>query len=1115
MTYIKRFSIIAIAALAFQACSDDVLDGSASQYLEGDAKSPVMVSALLDADVAAPTRAVDKQFETGDELLAYFRHVTWSGKKPSDADYDASADGPALVTTDKSPLLVTFTKGSADMTDYTTEIYPLGLGGTIGLGITASPANTKQTDDLTASTTLYWDDFSTGAKGDATDIRTAGHYLESYYGYCYNGGTPTTALVPETGVLGWTVSAAQDVVPASATEPSNFQKSDLLWSCEQTPVAYAHVDADGNKNHGTFILPYTHAMSKVTIEVVLDEGYDLNADGTAQAFGTSSTSRIATTPTLYANRVTTLTAPNYTQSTTVASGEADAKIAMRLADDEKTTKKHRVYEAIIAPTVMKAGNRLASITVDGNNYDINLTHAMLTTVPDGATAAWSSELKQYAQADGKITKTSPAADYTEANGGITLPGVNYRIKVTLKKQKIEVKAYITDWKDVEASIEGTIMFDADVKESNVGSLTEISTGSFDLWRSLNNADNDSYDANDDDEDGINKASTYSRDAATQLWVGAPELYWKNASTSYYFRALATVPNPATAPTVIQSVGGSRAAEQGTDLVWAQTSRHTARDANGNDIKDNRVTKTYDAGAAINPRTSEVPLTFEHAMSKITVKLEDGNKDAELPAGVEATDYDNPLNPRINLEGATISIINLYDGGTINLTDGSISELTSPADKAPAGSPFTIKDQSAPLSEYVVIPQSLVKDRDGGARNSTPSFYNSTDLTEVGGLLYVTDSLVYVPAVRYADTPEDLDLIKAHNATLPGHVTTLDIRVPAVEQVNYTYETFSKANAHKSFTPEQFALLEGEHKAAKLKSPEEAAVYYTFDEFKALTVLTETQFDALPARLKVKDPTNVYTEETAADENANHLIADSEGRVPTDDGYVLTYQDGYTPVNEGEIITTPDNLYTYQEYLEYQEASNSLQVNAGISQPEFDALSENVRLKTSAKEAEYYTYEEFIALDYLTEAQFIALPPELRIQVPHEDAIYYTLAEANAYNALLPGAVGVGSVKVPAYYKLPDGEVTPHNPGELKEAGDKIMIYVTLADGTLYSAELSECKVISSQSSHHAQDETIKQWYPGVSYIYTITLTKEKITFRALIEKWQEVKGGGTATLDWD
>lgn len=47
------------------------------------------------------------------------------------------------------------------------------------------------------------------------------------------------------------------------------------------------------------------------------------------------------------------------------------------------------------------------------------------------------------------------------------------------------------------------------------------------------------------------------------------------------------------------------------------------------------------------------------------------------------------------------------------------------------------------------------------------------------------------------------------------------------------------------------------------------------------------------------PAVLYTAETAATKNALHLVDDSEGRHPGDDGYVETYQDEYMPVSAGD------------------------------------------------------------------------------------------------------------------------------------------------------------------------------------------------------------------------
>lgn len=46
---------------------------------------------------------------------------------------------------------------------------------------------------------------------------------------------------------------------------------------------------------------------------------------------------------------------------------------------------------------------------------------------------------------------------------------------------------------------------------------------------------------------------------------------------------------------------------------------------------------------------------------------------------------------------------------------------------------------------------------------------------------------------------------------------------------------------------------------------------------------------------------VYTKETAELENKKHLVNDRNGKKPGEDGYLTTYEDGYTAVKEGDVI----------------------------------------------------------------------------------------------------------------------------------------------------------------------------------------------------------------------
>ena len=428
-------------------------------------------------------------------------------------------------------------------------------------------------------------------------MRTANHYLQSFYGYCYNGGTPSTTLDAATGVLSWTL-------------PQNFDESamksnDLLWSPTQPVISYKH-DAG---TRGTLTVPYTHAMSKFTIVVTGGEGF---AAGDLDA----------TTATLQNMlKEATFTAPNGGYAPTA---DTWATVGMYLAGKSGLT---NTYTALAIPgRMLTKGETLVVIDkADGNKYEIKLTDAIL--------GAWGAQL----------------------DGGKTLPGVNYQLTVTINKQKIEVIAKITDWTDVLATGDAEIKFDSDITDSGILGDTFTEGDKIDIFHNPALA-------------SLTRTTTSTLTAGT--WVNNPQIYWENGSTAYYFRAL-TEYDRASGKYV--TVSGSNAIAETHDLLWGTTAAHL----------------TYSKGAAINPRTGDVPLEFSHVMSKITMKL-------ATPAG----------DAGVVLDGALITINGLHTDGTVNITDGSItpgSTIGNITEFASATHPVSGKTS---LDNYVVVPQTL-------------------------------------------------------------------------------------------------------------------------------------------------------------------------------------------------------------------------------------------------------------------------------------------------------------------------------------------------------------------------------------------------------------------------
>lgn len=517
-------------------------------------KTPVDVSVSL-ADVATKTRAVDGSFDDKDQLVAHIRHV------------DTSKDQVSAV--ESLSRTVTFTYSSTD-------------------------------ESVTPADPLYWDDFSSVEN----DIRTDKHALQSEWGYCYNGGTAPTTNADE---LTWA---------ATADQTNSYKTCDLLWSKSQEPVAYEHLNSSNDETRKGLTIPYTHAMSKMTIKLTVADGF------------TETTVFDKTTATL--NGINTK--GKFTASTATVAGDKDdatfttGNISMhQVSKTDKTI----TFDALFVPTTLNTGEPLATINdVAGNNYTIPVTEAML------AESAW---------------------DCASAS---TKSGINYELNVKVSKQKITVTATIADWETKTTTADAEIKFSTDL--TGVTPAEDLTDGtSYDIFRAT-------------EENGFSDKTTtrtYTKEegATTGTWSNDPEIYWQDASTSYYFRGLAKLVDGK-----ITSVDGSKEAAQGTDLLWATTAAHKGTNTSGTET-------TVDEGAAIAPRTSHVPMQFKHAMSKVTFNL------------TTTDDY----NKKVNLEGATITIPDLVTDGTIDVATGAIKVGSNTSDLSTTSGSATI-----------VIPQDL-------------------------------------------------------------------------------------------------------------------------------------------------------------------------------------------------------------------------------------------------------------------------------------------------------------------------------------------------------------------------------------------------------------------------
>lgn len=484
----KRLYNWVCATLVVTACSPSAL--TTDELPTGaEGLTPLTLSATLD-EKGPLARANGTAFEANDGLVAYLRHVTWDG----------TVDGTITEA------------ANSTLADYTSaKLVAFGAG-----------TPTDGNHPLTATTPLYWDDFSNSDSED-TDLRTAGHYLQAFYGYAVNGGTNaatahttlTTALhngSEATGTLTWTV-------PTDQTDSQTQQECDLLWAKAQTPVKYEHATTRAG-----LTLPYTHALCRLTVALVAADGFS------AGAF----TNTTVTTAGL--NKTATFSAPTAAITDAGQGSDGDAGVIQLRGEAETTTMideqtlPARSFSGLFVPrTVLTAGSVLATIAnVDGNHYTLPLTSDILT--------AWADGL------DGNQTQAAH----------------HYKLTVTLRKQAVAVSATLADWSDVSAEAQGSIQFTADVPAIALSDRTDLQ--SFRLYRSSEATLT---------KEGLQSATTctFVEDAGQPnkgSWTNDPAIYWANASTSYHFRALAE-----------QGAGGkytARADEdltatQGQDLLW--------------------------------------------------------------------------------------------------------------------------------------------------------------------------------------------------------------------------------------------------------------------------------------------------------------------------------------------------------------------------------------------------------------------------------------------------------------------------------------------------------------------------------------------------------------------
>ena len=456
---------------------------------------------------------------------------------------------------------------------------------------TTATPSASNSNDLSLIQAIYWDDYGSADPANAETGRKEGLTI---YGVAVDGET-TAPEVKNWRALDLDLGTDQTSgISAKDLLISNNVKDDKTYKFESR--------ADGKQ------LEFHHVLSKITVNLYAGEGFENHSFAQTPVVELTSNEANSSANKEWAYTEGTINVTTDKLTLTGTSHIVKMAQAATTAEGYTVTK-----EALVMPGSTFANDKaiIFSINADGNIY--------------------------YVTAE-KIRTAINATDHGNGTPYPTEAGKNYIFNVTVNKTGITVTAAVKNWETVNTEKETpAINFTADVTSINKDNDGLTDGDTFTLWK-----------MSDLTDEAFTKAKktlvTYENDAFTYV----PQLYWDHALDNSFFRALAQKGTTLTAveePTL----------EQGTDLLWGTTAKHTGTEADGT------TTHEYDEGDAINPRTGDVPLIFKHVMSNVVVKLETTTDDSQVETG-----------------GATITMTKLYKDGKFSLFTGEITSVTNPS-----------------------------------------------------------------------------------------------------------------------------------------------------------------------------------------------------------------------------------------------------------------------------------------------------------------------------------------------------------------------------------------------------------------------------------------------------
>lgn len=521
---------------------------------------------------------------------------------------------------------------------------------------------------------LYWDDFHTAdpanTAGRAYGLNIYGAAVANYINTSNQVGTLPDGTNASNNNLkamlesgDWT--RLHWTLPLNQSDGTTVTNSDLLTSNNVTATGDGTLKFDDvtgkSGNTPSNLLEFTHAMTRITVELTAGEGFTPNGSGQPTFQDVPSVTLLGF-PYVglvdIIHKTSTPTATDFTDGSTPATGNILCHVSMGGGSHTAT------LTALVFPQCAFAdATNVLSIMADGNEY--------LVTAK-------------------KINEAMTAAGLTTT----LQQGTNYVFQITVNKTSVDVTATTKDWDNIEAANEAPIINFDKCYGQDGAAFTET----FSLYRSTDRMAGPYTDNSDQ--------AVISYDAEHSRYVMTPQLYWPDHKTHYFFRAIWPQVGSATGPAAAKLDGGKRILVQNEPYKAGQypsdlrigmprkadgTPDETCKKTGaGHGVEGICATDAPDGSTHDDEADGKIHLNFQYAMSQVSVIL-------KTNADVSSTN-------RVTFDEHTkVEILNGYTAGALRLGDGS-SDFS---DKTPAT--YTMSKPAADdYTNYLdaIVPQTL-------------------------------------------------------------------------------------------------------------------------------------------------------------------------------------------------------------------------------------------------------------------------------------------------------------------------------------------------------------------------------------------------------------------------